>query len=403
MAACQRENQAAVSATKIPIKLPAKLLGKLPTRLVVKSMIAAILCAGSLTCAQAQDAQPNNTKDSWTATTQTAENNTSPSRTMESHAKSGDRSVDKQRMEVLGENGQYLPDFETDKETIQVNATTTRTVVRTYRWDVNGQKTQVQMTEEEARSTASGDAHVVRTISNPDANGNLQVVQREVADTKKTSPDTEETKSTVYFVDGNGALTPSVQTEELQKTSADHSVAVKNTTLVPDSSGNWVVGEVKESTIKEDGKKRTSEERVSRPGSDGSLSEVLRTVGTETETAAGEKTSTVDTFSKDAPGLATDGSLQLNRRETTVQKTDSGGKTAEQQVEERNPDSPNGGLQVRTKTKYIVQYAASGTQQTKTVQERDVNGNFNVVSVETRKSDEAPAVKAQTAPPDKPQ
>jgi hypothetical protein len=372
------------------------------TRLLVKSMIAAILCAGPAICAQAQDVQPNNPSDSWTATTQTAENNTSPSRTMESHVKSGDRSVDKQRMEVLGENGQYLPDFETDKETIQVNATTTRTVVRTYRWDVNGQKTQVQMTEEEARSTASGDAHVVRMISNPDANGNLEVVQREVADTKKTSPDTEETKSTVYFVDGNGALVPSVQTEELQKTSADHSVAVKNTTLVPDSSGNWVVGEVRESTIKEDGKKRTSEERVSRPGSDGSLSEVLRTVGTETETAGGEKTNTVETFSKDAPGFATDGSLQLNRRVTTVQKKDSAGKTAEQQVEERNPDSPNGGLQVTTKTKYVVQYAASGTQQTKTVQERDVNGNLNVVSVETRKSDEAPAAKAQAPPPDKP-
>jgi hypothetical protein len=373
------------------------------TRLLVKSMIAAILCAGPAIRAQAQDAQPNNTNESWTVTTQTAENNTSPSRTMESHVKSGDRSVDKQRMEVLGENGQYLPDFETDKETIQVNATTTRTVVRTYRWDVNGQKTQVQMTEEEARNTASGDAHIVRSISNPDANGNLQVVQREVADTKKSSPDTEETKSTVYFLDGNGALVPSVQTEELQKTGADHSVAVKNTTLVPDSSGNWVVGEVKESTIKEDGKKRTSEESVSRPDSDGSLSEVLRTVGTETETAAGEKTNTVETFSKDAPGSATDGSLQLNRRVTTVQKKDSGGKTAEQQVEERNPDSPNGGLQVTTKTKYIVQYAASGTQQTTTVQKRDVNGNFNVVSVETRKSDEAPAAKApQTASPDKP-
>jgi hypothetical protein len=372
------------------------------TKLLVKSMIVVILCAGSVICAQAQDAKPNNANESWTATTQSPDNIT-PSRTTESHTKSGDRSVDKQRVEVLDANGQYLPDIETDKETVQVNATTTRTVVRTYRWDANGQKTQVQMTEEEARSTASGDAQVVRTISTPDPNGNLAVVQREVADTKKTSPDTEETKSTVYFLNGDGALTPSVQTEELQKTNADHSVAVKNTTLVPDSSGNWVVGEVKESTIKEDGKKRISEERISRPDLDDSLSEVWRTVGTETETAAGEKTNTVETFSKNAPGLATDGSLQLNRRVTTVQKKDSSGKTAEQQVEERDPDSSNGGLQVTTKTKYIVQYAASGTQETKTVQARDVNGNFTVVGVETRKTDEAPAAQAQTPPSDKPQ
>ena len=44
---------------------------------------------------------------------------------------------------------------------------------------------------------------------------------------------------------------------------------MKKTTLLPDGNGNWAVGEVKENTIKEDGKNRTSEERVSHADSDG--------------------------------------------------------------------------------------------------------------------------------------
>ena len=61
----------------------------------------------------------------------------------------------------MGSNGEYQPDSDTETETIHVNATTTRTVVRTYSWDANGRRNLVQVTEEEARSSASGDTQVV--------------------------------------------------------------------------------------------------------------------------------------------------------------------------------------------------------------------------------------------------
>ena len=372
------------------------------TKFLIKPLISMIFCAGVSVCALAQNARPNTTNDSSTATTQTSVANTSPSRTTESHVRSGNKSVEKQTVEALGPNGQYQPASETEKETIHVNSTTTRTVVRSYSWDVNGQRNLQQVTEEEARSSASGDVEVVRTSSESDGNGNLQVVQREVADTRTISPDVQETKTTTYLPNGNGDLTPLLQTRELQKRSADHRVEVKKTLLQPNSSGNWEVAEVKESTIKEDNKARTSEERISRPDSDGGLSEVSRTVGKETESAAGEKTSTVETYFTNAPGVAADGGLRLNWQVTTVQKTDSGGKTTEQQRMQPNPNDTNGGLQVSTRTKYTVRYAASGADETKTIQERDVNGAFQVVSVETRKSDQAPAPQVQAAPSEKP-
>ena len=367
------------------------------TKLLIKSMISVVLFLGSAVCAQAQDPQPNSSAEAWTATTETSVANTNPSRTTESHAKPGNRSVDKQRVEVLGPDGQYQPDSETEKETVQVNTTTTRTVVRTYRWDGNGRRKLAQVTEEEAQNTASVDAQAVRTTWSSDVNGNFQVVRREVADTRKTSPDAQETKTTVYLADGNGGFTTPLQTQELQKRSADNRVEVKKTTLVPDGNGNWEVGEVMEKTIKEVGKNRSTEERVSRLDSDGKLSEFSRTVGEETETTAGERSSTVDTFSKYVPGLAVDGSLHLKQRVTTLQKKNSDGETTEEQVEQPNPGNPSDGPQVSGKTKYIVRYGASGAQQTKTVQVSDGNGTFRMVSVQTRKSDQIPPVQVLEA------
>ncbi len=366
------------------------------------SMLSVILCVGSAVCARAQEAQPNKANESWTATTQTSVDNTSPTRTKESHAQSGDRRVDKQIVEVLGPHGRYLPNFETDKETVLVNATTTRTVVRTYMWDVDGRKNLEQVTEEVSRSSADGDVQLIRTTSNSDGNGNLQVVQREVADTRGTSPDGHETKTTIYRPDGNGALKPSLQTQELQRRSADHTIEVKKTLLQPDSGGNWQVGEVKESTIKEDNDTRTIEESISRHDLEGRVSEVSRTVGEETQTTAGGESTTIETYYTNTPGVASDGSLHLNWQVTTVQKKDSDGKTTDQEGKQPNPDDPNGNLRVNTKTKYIVQYAASGIQETRTIQTRDINGTFNVVSVEAQESAQVPAEQVQTTPSEKP-
>jgi hypothetical protein len=372
------------------------------TELLIESMFCLVLCVGSAVCARAQSAQPNSSDESWTAATQTSVDNTNPSRTMESHTKSGNRSVDKQRVEVLGPDGRYQPHLDTEKETIRVNATTTHTVESTYSWDGNGQRKLALVTEEEAQTSANGDVQVVRTTSSSDVNGKLQVVQREIANTKKTSPDAQETKTTVYLSDGNGGFTTARQTEELQKRSADNQVEVKKTTLLPDGNGNWEVGEVRKKTIKEDDNKRTTEEQVSQPDLDGRLSELSRTVSEENKTGTGESSNTVDTYSTVVPGVASDGRLHLNQRVTTVQKKDSDRGTTEQQIEQPKPGNPNGGLQVSAKTKYTVHYMTSGTEQTKTTQVSDGNGTFNVASVQTQKSDQAhPA--SVTAPSDKPQ
>ena len=297
---------------------------------------------------------------------------------------------------MLGPDGRYQAETESDTETIRVDPTATRTIVRMYRWDANGSRNLVQLTEEEANTSASGDTHVVRTNSSTDVNGNLQLVQREIADTKKMGSDAQETKTKVYLSDGNGGFTPSRQTQELQRRTSDNGTEVEKTTLVPDTNGNWQLLEVTKRTVKEDGKKQTSDESVSRPDLEGRLSEVSRTVGEETETAPGERTSTIETYTVEASGVPVDGGLHLSQRLTTVQKNDSDKKTTEQKVEQPNVGNPNDGLQLNGKNKYTVKYAPAGTLQTKTIQVRGPNGTFTVFSADTQKSDQHPAVPATT-------
>jgi hypothetical protein len=311
--------------------------------------------------------------------------------------------VDSQNVERLGPNGHYEPYFETEKESVQVTPTTTRTVERTFGRDGSGQKILTQVTEEERQSLPGGNEKSVRITSNSDLEGRLQVVRREIAETKKTSPDVQETKTTVFLSDGSGGLVPSMQIQERQKTSSDRTVNLQKSTLLLDGAGNWQVNELKESTIKENGKERTTDERISKPGSDGKLGVVSSSLSKESETASGEKRNTVETYSTDIPGSTPDGKLHLSQRVTTVNRSRAdGGKQTEQQIEQPNPGDPNAGLGVTIKTVDIAQPGPAGIRETRTIQVPDSTGSFGVVSVDNTKSDKRQPVTVDISSPDKP-
>jgi hypothetical protein len=376
-------------------------IGRSATHPLTGSLITVALCVGAAVCVQAQDPKQSSTDESWTATRETAIANNNPSRTTENHSKSGNRTVDQQKFEVLGPDGRYQPLSETEVETIQVDSTTTRTVVRTYTWDGDGRRRLSRITEEESRATTNGDTHVVRKTSAADVNGSLQVVQREVQDTRKIGSNKEETKRTVSRPDSYGGFSQAEQTQEIKTRTADDTVEANKTTLVPDGNGNWKVTDVTEKTIRDDGKNRTTEERILHPDLEGRLSESLRTVSREAESASGEKRKTVETYSDYVPGYR-ESSMHLNQRVTTIQKKDSGGEIIEEQIEERSSGNPDDSPKVTEKTKYVVKYGYAGAQQTKTDEARDGGGNFYVVSVETQRSDQTTSPQESPTPAVKP-
>ena len=369
---------------------------------VLPLAIGACFCFGLALWAQTSDSQTADGNESWAATTESHSDNVNPTRTTESHTQSGNRTVDKQSVQRRGSDGHFEPFQDIEKESVQVNAATVRTVTRTFGW-ANGARTLVQVTEEERQGLPDGDSKVVRATSSPDVNGNLQLVQREIEETKKTGKDAEETKTTVMRPSVNGGLAPSMQVQERRNRGANDTVESQKTTRFPDGSGHWQVSEIRQATTRQEGQIHTSEERVSRPDSEGKLGEVSRSVTKESEGASGEKRNTLETYSVDVPGSARDGSLHLIERATTTQSTSSNGQQiTEQQVEQPNPGDPSAGLRITTLTTETVRPSASGAQATRTVQIRDANGGFGIVSVDTTKSDNVHAIQVQIAPSQKP-
>jgi hypothetical protein len=364
------------------------------TQTLLYSAACTFFCFGQVVCAQAPNTQASKT-------TEFRADNVSPSRTTESHTTIGNRRVDSQLVERVSPDGEYQPYSDTETETLEVNPTTTRVVVRTYAWDADRRKSLVKLTEEESHGTMNGDSHLVRTTSNADANGNLQAALREVADTKNTSPTTQEVQTTTFTADGAGGFTPSLQTRELQTHGTDQSAEVKTTTLRPDGNGNWTIIRTGQRTIKQDGKTQITDERLSSTDVNGNPSEISRTVSKETDNAAGEQVKTVETYSDDAAGASRDGDLHLVRRETSVQRDNSGEKTTEQLIEEPDPGNPSTGLRATSKITEVVQSGPVGKQGTQTFQVRDANGTFNIVAVKTRTIDLAPTAQpqSQTPPP----
>jgi hypothetical protein len=353
--------------------------------------------------AQTSDSPPGDAANSWMATTESHSGNLNPTRTIESHTQSGNRALDKQSLQRRGADGQFEPYQDIEKETVQLDATSVRTTTRTFGRDANGAKTLVQVIEEEKHTLPGGDSNVVRAISNPDGNGKLQLIQRQIEETKRTSEDVEETKTTMMLPSANGGLAPAMKVQERRQRDANDTVESQQTTLLPDGAENWQVSEMRQATTSREGPNCTVDERIFRPDADGKLVEVSRAVTQESESASGEKRSSVETFSIDVPGTTRDGSLHLVERKTSTERSSSSGeRTTEQKVEQTNPGDPGAGLRVSVLVDGRIDPRPSGEESTVTIRVRDANGSFGIVSVDTTKSDRIPTIQIQQTPSEKP-
>jgi hypothetical protein len=362
-------------------------------------IIGAILCGLGAISAQTADTQSSDSSKSWRTTTESNENNGNPTRTTESHTQTANHTVDVQSVQARGSDGTMGPYQDIETETIRLSATSTRTITRTFVQDANGTRTLSQITQEEKDTLPDGGSKVVRSTSNPDGNGNLQVIQREVQETAIKGPGVQETNTTVMLPGIDGTLVPAMQTREMQQRDGNN-VEIRKTTLLPDGTGNWQVGEVKKETINDDGKNSSQQVDVLRPDSEGNLGEVARSVSRESETGSGDKRKEEDAYSVDVPGTTRDGNLHEVQRVTTTQHTDSTGQRTTETSAAPNPGNPGSGMQINTITNDTVRLGPAGAQATRTVQLGDSTGNVGgVVYVDTAKSDNAHAVEVQIAPP----
>lgn len=340
---------------------------------------------------------------SWkvASTQQAPGGNLNSLRTRQTHTVSGNRTVNRQNIERLGPDGRYEPYLDVEAETVRVDSTTVRTVVRSYGRGPDGERSLRQVVQEETRSLPAGEEKTTRSISAPDANGVLQTVQRQVSDFRQISASVRETKTTVLGPDLNGGLSPVAQIQDRETKTGEGSAQFKKSTLLPDGNGGWQVSEVREGTIRGMGTlEQTRDERVLRPDGNGNLSVAERTVTKSAQTAPGESRDTVENYATDIPGTSPDGTLRLTQRSTTIQQTSTAGSKTVQQVERANSANPGDGMQITGKTIDIVRAGSEGaSRQTTTVLSPDSRGSLGVVWVDTRTKDSQPPIQVTTGSP----
>jgi hypothetical protein len=143
-------------------------------RLLKSSVAFSVTLLGLAPLCLAQNTSGN---QSWTASSQQEDPNgaINPTRTRETHTVVDGRVVDQTLVESLGPDGQYVLYSDTERESGRVDSTTVRNVERSFARGPDGGRTLIQERQQESRSLAGGEQKVVRTISNPDANGALQL------------------------------------------------------------------------------------------------------------------------------------------------------------------------------------------------------------------------------------
>jgi len=319
-----------------------------------------------------------------------------PMRITEAHAENGDRTLDKRSVEIRGTDRHLEPYQNIERETVKVDSSTTKITVRTFARDVNKRRSLVQVTEEEKHVLLGDDSNVVRVTFNPDVNGKLEAVQREIVETRTIGKDMEETNTTVMLHSVYGGLAPAFKTHEARKRIANNSIETERTTWIPDINGKWQVNEIRKNVTTQEDEDRTVEETVFRPDAEGKLSQISRVVGHQSESPSGEKQTSVETYSIDVPGTTRDGNLHLVERKTSTERSSSSReRTTEQTVEQIDTGNPNSGLRISVLVNGRMVPVSSGEESSVTIRARDSNGNLDIVSVDTTKSDSIPTVQVE--------
>jgi len=343
-----------------------------------------VLALAGTTISVAAQSQPTKGDQSWTRTSETSTAYANPSRTTESYTKSSNRTLETKTVEVLGPDGEYQPYFKTETETIEESPTATRSITRTYNPNANGGEGLTAVTESRTQNSVDGTARTVETTSQPDADGNLEVVGREITATTQGAT-SQDSQTTVYLPDINGGLAPTMQVNEQEQHNAGgETYGKRKTTLLQDGNGNWQVYESQETVVNGDAKNRTSEVHTSRRDFEGNVSPVSQVITHQTN-GDGRATTTSETYSIDLPGWARDG-FGLLQWSTSVRTVEPGRIVTEQRIEQPDPGDPQAGLGTTVEKTDTVVIGSTGTTQTIMVTARYPDGSPSVVTVETRTS-----------------
>ena len=221
-----------------------------------------------------------------------------------------------QRLGPFPREMEHNPQAYVEEETIRVNAETTRTVTRTYHDDGFGSRRLYRVVEETRTLKEDGQEEAVRSISNQDANGRLQVQVQETQRVVSRGDNEFEVQTVVSMPGANRRLQPVQQFVQTERRQADGTVELDRIYYVVDGNRQWQPVERRTAVTRAVGGESRTEEEVYRADLNQRLSLSDRITSREWQAEDGTMRRTIETRSVDPQGK-----LQLAERVNTVQST----------------------------------------------------------------------------------
>jgi protein tyrosine phosphatase (PTP) superfamily phosphohydrolase (DUF442 family) len=332
-------------------------------------LVAGVVCWPMLLCAQVS---PQPSRGEFTQITTELKDLTSatnPTRVIESRTQSARVLLETRTTEARSINGGYAPINVIERETVQMDANTTRVVQRVFAINPDGRRTLFQVTEETRIKRSDGE-NVERTSSNSDLDGRLHMVQRDVESTR-ISGSVEETTVTTSKLGANGfaPVLTRRETTERQGPGATHSTS---TVSVVGLNGEFLPVQVTDIVQTGSNGVQKRVESISRNNGNG-MALVEQNVTTDAQRGE-EHHGKLEVYHRHSPGVAPDSQLHLVGQQETERTTLRDGSTRTNVREEQVvPGSQTNEMHLTIRTIEASRSSATGQETVRKIETWDGN------------------------------
>jgi hypothetical protein len=284
--------------------------------------------------------------------------------------------LDTHTLDKLTLGSEYGSASEAEKETVPLGANGTKTTIKIYGRDVNGNRQLIETSVEEIRNLADGRTDATRTISRRGADGRLRPIRKDVQETAPTGANSYQTTLTTDLPSSSGSLVRTEQIVQTEKAKGENQIEIDRTHMLRSGGGSWETSDRRISTTRKSGDQFSTDEAVYRYDVNGNYKLDQRMSSRQWRDPQGQEQREVSTYRSDQSGT-----LKLDARTRIVKQNMPDGTSQTTQVlEQQNPVAPSGSLRlVEQITEYVRLAGDDRLERDLYVQTPDLNGQSQTV------------------------
>jgi len=299
-----------------------------------------------------------------------------PFRWLEAAGETGGVRLATRTLERLALGSEYGSASEGEKETVPLGKDGTRTTVKVYDRDVNGNRQLIETVVEEIQNLPGGRTDATRTVSRRGVDGRLRPVRKDTQETSSTGANAYQTTMTIQLPGPSGSLVRAEQITQKEQAKGENQIEIDRIHMLRGGSGSWETNERRVSTTSKTNDQFSTDEAVYRYDANGKYQLDRQLSSKQWRDSRGMEQREVSTYRSDLSGR-----LNLDTRARISRESLPDGTTQTTQVlEQQNPASPSGGLRlVESITEYVRLTGSDKRERELYVQTPDANGQNQTV------------------------